>query len=98
MECEPVKCLVYFNEHLEICSVDCPWFFIAVKHTTASVIMCENWDKEVRADMTMVMDKVIPEVKTCSLEMFLVPICRSVSNISVFDLESSMLITHTPCQ
>lgn len=41
---------------------------LVVKHTTASLILCENWDKEVRADMTMVMDKIVPEV---SLELLL---------------------------
>ncbi|KAF6029374.1 hypothetical protein EB796_012312 [Bugula neritina] len=34
---------------------------IFIKHTTASLILCENWDKEVRTDMTMVMDKIVPE-------------------------------------
>ncbi|XP_067941974.1 uncharacterized protein [Watersipora subatra] len=32
-----------------------------IKHTTASLVVCESWDKEVRADMLMVMDKIVPE-------------------------------------
>ena len=36
--------------------------YFTVKHTTASLIMCENWDKEVRADMKMILDKIVPEV------------------------------------
>ncbi|XP_067942782.1 uncharacterized protein [Watersipora subatra] len=32
-----------------------------IKHTTASLVVCESWDEKVRADMLMVMDKIVPE-------------------------------------
>jgi len=45
----------------EIASMKVGTAHIFIKHTTASLIMCENWDKEVRADMKMIMDKIVPE-------------------------------------
>ena len=62
--------------------------------------MCENWDKEVRADMKMILDKIVPEVGSLYIyiykQAFLPVFVRSSVKSSLFSfgqLSITILLT-----
>lgn len=41
-------------------------YFVSVLHTSASLALNESWDPDVRDDMEMMLNKIVPEVSTRS--------------------------------
>ncbi|KAG8240139.1 hypothetical protein J437_LFUL017729 [Ladona fulva] len=72
----------------EICQFSVGFFHVQILHTSASLALNECWDPDVRDDMEMMLNKIVPEpahVKACFLGSSLtIPISEGKLNLGTW--------------